>query len=299
MAGGGRKVASGRWQVAGGPVEEALESGAIVLESAGIETPRLDVELLLAHCLGVERTWLLAHPEHLPEPAQLAQFWALVERRAKREPLAYLTGTRWFYGLEFEVNPSVLIPRPETEMLVEYTISKSETRNPKSSIIDVGTGSGAIAVSVAVHISADVRIYASDISAEALKVARRNAERHGVADRIIFLQGDLLAPLPEPVDMIVANLPYVAERERPELMPEVRVYEPPSALFAGPRGLDLLERLLAQTPAHLRPGGVLSLEIGYQQGEAVQALAERHFPHADITIVPDLAGLDRMVVLSF
>ncbi len=279
---------------------DSLQAAAAVLQAAGVDSPRLDAELLLAYCLGVPRDYVLAHrPDPLAEPQQ-ERYRALVARRAAREPLAYITGERWFYGLRLEVTPAVLIPRPETEMVVEAALAwlRARPSRPRR-LADIGVGSGAIAVAVAVRTAgAALTIYATDASPEALAVARRNAGRHQVAGRITFLQGDLLAPLPEPVDLILANLPYVAETDRPALMPEVRDFEPAAALFAGPDGMDAIERLLAQAPAHLVPGAALFLEIGWNQGQAALAAAHRSFPAATIAVLPDLAGNDRLLTVQ-
>lgn len=266
------------------------------LQAAGVDTPRLDAELLLAYCLDVERSYLLAHPEHPLSPTQHECFEQLVAHRAAREPLAYLTGERWFYGLRFQVNPHVLIPRPETEMLVEQGLAwlRQRAQRPQT-VVDVGTGSGAIAVALARHAPHSATIIASDLSFAALTVARSNARRHHVLPRLHFIQSDLLAALRGPLHLILANLPYVSPQERNGLMPEVRDHEPVQALFAGASGLELIARCLAEASSRLAAGGAMLLEIGYQQGEAVQTLARRRFPQAQITLHHDLAGLPRLV----
>lgn len=275
-----------------------LAAASARLAEAGIESPRLDAEVLLAHCLDVSRGYLLAHPTQALSPQQSVSYGELVRRRAGREPLAYLTGRRWFYGLDLLVTPAVLIPRPETEMLVEMALGWLALQRPDGAVVvDVGTGSGAIAIALAVHTSPRVQILATDISQQALAVARTNAERH-CPGRITFSPGDLLAPPVGPVDLILANLPYVAEAERSALMPEVRDHEPAVALFAGDDGLRLIDRLLAQAPSYLRPAGAIFLEIGANQGKAVCALARRHFPLAHIAVERDLAGLDRVLVIE-
>jgi len=278
-------------------VVHILEAASRGLARAGIDTPELDAELLLAHALGVDRTWLMAHPEQGLTPAQQAAFRAMLARRTAREPLAYITGERWFYDIVLHVTPAVLVPRPETEELVERALAWLQT-HPRAVVADIGVGSGAIALTVAKHAPPAVRIFATDISAPALDVARTNARRLGLAGRLVFLQGDLLAPLPEPVDLLLANLPYVAERDRPGLAPEVRVHEPAAALFSGPAGLEHLRRLLAQAPECLRPGGAVLLEIGYDQGPAVIELARRAFPRATLHLHQDLAGLDRLLEIT-
>jgi release factor glutamine methyltransferase len=276
------------------------------LEAAEIDSPALDAEVLLAHALGSERAVILAHPERTLTPAGAAQFRDLVERRAGREPLAYIIGHKEFYGLDFWVDRRVLVPRPETELLVERAVAWARARRPAGglTIADVGTGSGAIAVAIAVTLGCqsrppgDVRIYALDCSLGALEVARRNAERHGVSDCVRLLAGDLLAPLPEPADLIVANLPYVAADELARLMPEVSRHEPRQALDGGPDGLELVRRLLLEARSRLRAGAALMLEIGAQQGEAALAAALAAYPDAACAIERDLAGRERLLVVQ-
>lgn len=264
------------------------------------DIPRLEAEVLLADVLDASRAVLIAHHECSLTPTQRARYQALVRRRAVDYPLPYLTGRLEFYGLEFEVTPEVLIPRPETETLVELALA----RQPASAV-DVGTGSGCIAVSLAVHLP-EATIYATEISPAALAVARRNAQRHGVAERVRLLAGDLLSPCPGPVDLIVSNPPYVSTGEWASLPASVREYEPSLALDGGPDGLDVVRRLLAQAPAALagplptegRPGGALLIEIGAGQGEAAANLARTFFPQATVRVLPDLAGRDRVLEIQ-
>lgn len=276
---------------------EALAQAATRLDNDGVESPRFDAELLLAHVLGVNRAAILAHPDRTLTPKQLTRFRDLVTRRAEREPLAYIVGRREFFGLDFTVDPRVLIPRPETELLVEYALRLARRLDGPAHIADAGAGSGAIAVTLAVHLP-QATIYALDDSAEALEVVAENARRHGVGDRVHRLQGDLLAPLPGPVDLITANLPYVAADEWAELAPEIRDHEPRAALDGGADGLALIRRLLATAEPHLRPGGAILLEIGASQGVAVTALARQSFPLADVQLQQDYAGLDRLIVIE-
>ncbi len=276
---------------------EALTLAESRLRDNGIESPRFDADLLLTHVLGTNRALLLAHLDRPLSPEQQARFHKLVARRADREPLAYLLGHREFYGLDFLVDPRVLIPRPETEHLVEEALRLAARLPPSLRLADVGTGSGAIAVALAVHLP-QATVYALDASAEALAMAAANAQRHGVSGRVRCLAGDLLTPLPEAVHLIVANLPYVARDEWAALAPEIREHEPRQALDGGPDGLNLIRRLLATAPSHLCPGGAVLLEIGAGQGAAVIALARRHFPQAAVRLLPDYAGLDRVVVVS-
>lgn len=282
-------------------VAETIGQAASVLRRAELDTPRLDAEVLLAHALGIGRPALLARlHDPLPASARTA-FVELIHRRLHHEPVAYLTGHKEFYGLGFYVDHRVLIPRPETELLVERAIALRTTyyamRHSQPRIVDVGTGSACIAVALAAHLP-QARVYATDASTEALEVARINVERHTARDRVHLTRSDLLDDL-EPdlrFDIIVANLPYVAEPVLAHLPPDVRDYEPVErALAAGPDGLNLIRRLLAQAPARLRRGGAVLLEIGAEQGAAVSALARRHFPDAEARVLHDLAGLDRVV----
>ncbi len=260
------------------------------------DRPQLEAELLLASLLERPRTYLWAHPEASLPPQQAADYAAWVQRRAAGEPLPYIIGQSEFYGLTFTVTPDVLIPRPETETLVEAALAWLKM-HPVSTAVDVGTGSGCIAVALAVH-APSLRLYATDISPAALQVARANAERHNVAERLTFLEGDLLMPLPEPIHLIVSNPPYVTEEEWDALPLSVR-REPRTALLAGADGLDAIRRLLAQAQRRLRPGGLMLVEIGERQGQAAQALAQAAFPKAEVTILPDLAGKDRVLSIAF
>jgi release factor glutamine methyltransferase len=276
-------------------VQKVLAGAIQTFSNEGVDSPRLDAELLLAHVLGANRAAVLARPERKLTPKELTSFRYLVARRAAREPLAYIVGHREFFGLEFNVDPRVLIPRPETELLVEHALNLARQMPAPIQVADVGAGSGAIAVALAVHLP-QATIYALDDSAGALAVTAVNARRHGVVDRVHCLQGDLLSPLPGPVDLIAANPPYVSTGEWQDLIPEIRNYEPRTALDGGPDGLSLIRRLLATAGASLRPGGALLLEIGAEQGQAVTALARESLPQAGVQLVLDYAGLDRLVV---
>jgi release factor glutamine methyltransferase len=282
---------------------EALAQAATRLRNEGVESPRLDAELLLAHVLDLNRAAILARPDRRLTPKQLTRYRDLVARRAGREPLAYILGHREFYDLDFVLDHRVLIPRPETELLVEHALSIARRMTPEMTtslrIADVGAGSGAIAVTLAVHLS-QATVYALDASDGALSIVAENARRAGVADRVHCLQGDLLSPLQEtaPVDLITANLPYVSTAEWLELAPEIRDHEPRAALDGGPDGLDLIRRLLFTAGPHLQPGGAILLEIGASQGAAVTTLAREQFPQACVQLVQDYAGLDRLVVVE-
>lgn len=258
---------------------------------------RRDTESLLLHVLrqaapDTNLAWLIAHEDDPLATGQAAFFCDLVERRLAGEPLQYITGKAEFYGLPFEVNRDVLIPRPETELLVEKALAFAPLfRNP--GILDVGTGSGAIAIALAQEWP-EAAVTAIDISGAALDIARRNAQHAGVAHRIRFLEGDLLAPAAgKQFDLIVSNPPYVPENDRATLAIEVRNYEPAQALFAGEDGLAVYRRLIPAAFSALAPGGILLLEIGYGQQEAVQSLLESQ-GFAGIEFFPDLQGIARV-----
>jgi release factor glutamine methyltransferase len=280
-------------------VREALAAARRRLQEAGIEDSALEAEVLLRHALGLDRAGLFSRSDEAVPAGALSRFDSYVERRLKHEPTAYITGVREFFGIEFEVSPAVLIPRPETETLVEAAI---ELARPRSRIrrgpviADIGTGSGAVAIALALNVARS-DVYAVDSSAEALAVARRNAERLG-ADRVLCLRGDLLTPLPEYVDVLVANLPYVRSDQIQQLAPEVREYEPRAALDGGPDGLTVIGRFLRDAPSFLRPNGAVCLEFGDGQTEAVRDLARRAFPGLRLQIRKDLAGRDRVLIIS-
>lgn len=289
------------------PLEEARTCGAALaaatrrIRAAGISaTAALDAQVLLGHVTAISRATLLAYPERALTPEEAAHFAALVARRLAGEPVAYLTGHREFMGLGFLTDRRALIPRPETELLVEAALAEARARIERGEmpiVADIGTGSGAIALAMAVHEPRLARVYATDLSAEALALAAENAARLGVAGRMIFLQGDLLAPLPEPVDLLLANLPYVAPRDAATLAEDVRRYEPALALYGERDGLGHLRRFFADAPAHVHRGAVLLIEFGYDQRTAVEALARETFPGAEVRVGADLAGWDRYAMV--
>lgn len=277
----------------------ALLTAATERLRASSETPRLDAELLLAHALGWSRTRLLAERQHMPEQAQIEAFDSFVARRENLEPVAYIVGHKEFYGLDFAVDRRVLVPRPETELLVERALALAgrlaENEGRKLDrplrIVDIGTGSGAIAVALALNLP-DAEITAVDLSPDALAVAAINVARHNLAERVQLMQGDLLEPLDGQFDLIVSNPPYTIIDEIDE---GVRRHEPHLALDGGVEGLEVYKRLLAQAPARLQTGGALLLEIGAWQGQALVALARATFPDAQVALYRDLAGHDRVV----
>ncbi len=292
-----------------------LKEGMARLRAAQVASHTLAAELLLLHTLGCDRAWLYAHPEEPIEPETAEAYFALVARRAAGEPTQYLIGRQEFWGLEFEVNPAVLIPRPETEHVIEVALERLGSRGIKIRldtgepsaplrVADVGTGSGCLAVALA-HELPHATLFATDISAAALEVARRNAARHGVADRIQFVECDLLeallvsplVPRPSPLlfDVIVSNPPYVARNEAATLHREVREHEPETALFGGPTGLEIYARLIEQAGALLRPGGILVVELGYNAADHVRAIVQAQRAWVNTSITNDLAGIPRVL----
>lgn len=277
-------------------VGQAVNAATQRLEEAQVTTARLDAQVILAHVLGVARSWLFAHYEHILSPDHAERYTELVARRMTREPVAYLVNHREFYGIDLYVDQRVLIPRPETEMLVDQVLTEATFRAPHQLVVaDVGAGSGAIAIAVAMN-APNTHIYALDFSVGALAVARRNVQAHDLNEQITLVQSDLLDALPARADIIVANLPYVTNHDFKTLEPDVRRYEPTHALVAGPLGLDVIARLLPQLPDHCTPGALVVLEIGYNQGDAVSRLVIELTPHAtQLEVHRDYQGHDRVV----
>jgi release factor glutamine methyltransferase len=302
-------------------VRGALKEGMARLRAANVPSHTLAAELLLMHALGRERAWLYANPEKPLDAPTAGKYFSLIARRAAGEPAQYLIGKQEFWGLEFEVNPSVLIPRPETEHVIEVVLERLGARgikinmktgapSPPLRIADVGTGSGCIAVALA-HELPHAEIFATDISSHALAVARRNAERHRVSDRVHFVECDLLAEITalgedsgdvvatetrEPqFDLIASNPPYVARDEADTLAREVRDHEPHTALFGGANGLEIYARLIEQAGSLLRHGGILVLELGYDSAERVRAMLDRERRWINISVTNDLAGIPRVL----
>lgn len=271
------------------PIAEAILRKASSILRKVTDTPRLEAEVLLCHLTGLGRVTLLAHPERTIPSEQVSDYWTLVRRRAAGYPLPYLIGRAEFYGLEFVVTPEVLIPRPETELLVELALE----RRPQT-VVDVGTGSGCIAVALAVHL-AQVRVWATDLAIAALRVAAANVRRHGVSGRVQLVQADLVSPLVGPVDLVVSNPPYVAQEEWMSLPLSVRRYEPALALEGGAQGLAVIRRILDTAPRLLQMGGILLLEIGAAQGRAAAALVQALLPEAQVAIHRDWAGRERVL----
>jgi release factor glutamine methyltransferase len=272
---------------------QALAQARGTLADNNIDDATLEGEILLRHVLGINRSQLFADLDGNVSPAQAENLEQLLERRLSGEPSAYITGHREFYDLDFKVNRHVLIPRPESELLVEKALSLCRS-HAISIIADIGTGCGAIAISLAKNLPA-ATIYATDISPQALEVAGENCLRHGVTDKVVLLQGDMLGALPEPVDLIVANLPYVREAELPGSGP--LSFEPRLALNGGKDGLDRISILCRQGGEKLRNNGSMLLEIGQGQTQAVKAIMHESFPSALIEIDRDLAGIERVISL--
>jgi len=282
-------------------LRDVLVSTTQSLLRAGFADAPIEAELLLGHILGMSKTQLYTQPEKVLTSRETEELRRLVERRLAHEPIAYILGHCEFYGIDFYIDSRAFIPRPETELLVEKAVELGRRiyqRGNEFTIADIGTGCGAIAISLALALP-EARIYATDISASALQVAKVNCERHGVNSRVELLQGNLLEPLPEPVNMIVANLPYVADCEFAALSPEIREYEPTVALAGGKDGLDRLRQMLEQVPGKLNQRGCLVLEIGEGQGNRVSSLIKDSFPEADVQLFCDLAGIERVAVAIF
>ncbi len=306
-------------------IRAALKEGMAQLRAAQIPWYTLAAELLLMHALERDRAWMYGHPEESLDPAAAEKFRALIARRAAGEPVQYLTGKQEFWGLEFEVTPAVLIPRPETEHVMEVALARlgergikihMDTGAPRETlrVADVGTGSGCLAVALAWELP-HAEVVATDISEPALEVARRNAARHGVAERVHFLQRDLLTGLAQTdpsgvvarhamaastqngplFDLIVSNPPYIARNEAEQLQREVRDHEPHAALFGGPTGTEMYQRLIDQARELLRDRGILVLELGHDSAEHVRGIFDAQPAWTKVAITMDLAGIPRVL----
>ena len=274
-------------------LKQVLDQARQIFVTNRIEDASLEGEILLRHALKIDRAGLYSGLDRELGADQKDVFWNLVQRRVSGEPAAYITGHREFYGLEFYIDHRVLIPRPETELLVEKALELAQTRTV-AAVADIGTGCGAIAISLARHLPR-LKIYASDVSADALEVARINCQKHGVVDQIQLRHGDMLEPLPEPVDLIMANLPYVTGEEISRAA--LADFEPLIALDGGADGLDKIKRLCEQATDKLSQRGGMLLEIGLGQSRPVVSLIHRHFPSASVEVIPDLQGIERVVSL--
>jgi release factor glutamine methyltransferase len=277
-------------------IRQALQAATAQLGPSSA-SPRLDAEVLLAHVLGTSRALVLAESRQELLPAQQAAFDALIERRAALEPVAYLTGHKEFYGYDFVVDHRVLVPRPETELLIDLALDWTTRRASVAdlTIADIGTGSGCIAITLALKLP-EARVFAVDLSADALEVARLNVARHGVAERVTLLDGTGCEPLPQPVTLIVSNPPYTILAEVDE---NVRRWEPRLALDGGDmHGFALPAWLLRQSPRYLAPQGAVLMELGAWQGQIAYETAAAVFPTARIMVHQDLAGHDRVLAIE-
>lgn len=314
-------------------IRNTLKTGIAKLREANVPSFTLAAELLLLHVVNRKRTWLYAHPEEILTEAEAQAFLDLIARRAAGEPTQYLTGTQEFWGLEFEVTPDVLIPRPETEHVIEVALDRLALRELRANrpqkfsgagleIADIGTGSGCIAIALAKELP-EANFTATDISPAALAVAKRNATRHAVVDRIDFRESNLLSPIgtqqaaphtgkiennaspafhqspitshqPRIFDLVASNPPYIGRHESDSLPSEVRDHEPPSALFGGEEGYELYADLITQSAQHLKPGGLLVLELGHNSLPAVQPLLDAA-NWTNIGVTDDLAGIPRVI----
>ncbi len=285
-------------------VRDALKQGIAQLRAAKISSYTLAAELLLLHAASRERTWLFSHPEEILPASVAENYFALLQHRASGEPTQHLTGKQEFWGLEFEVTPDVLIPRPETEHVIEVALDRLALRELRASrkqtlsgeglqIADIGTGSGCIAIALAKELPG-ATIYATDISSAALAVARRNATRHDAADHVRFSEGNLLDGIAPLLDLIVSNPPYIGRREAETLPLEVRDHEPELALYGGDEGYEFYADLITQSAAHLKPSGLLVLELGHNSLTAVQPLLDAP-TWTNVCVIKDLAGIPRVI----
>ena len=280
-------------------IADAIQKAAVRLAAQQVPDARRDAELLLCHALGKDRVWVLVHEKDELDGRIERSYETCVDRRAAREPLQYITGFQEFWGLPFTVTQAVLIPRPETEFVVEAA-ARAASAAAAPVIIDLCTGSGCVAVSLA-HELPRARLFASDRSGAALEIARQNARRNGVADRIRFLEGDLFEALDEldltgRVDVITANPPYVRASDLAGLQPEVRDFEPELALIAGREGTEVAERIIRAAPAYLGTGGSLIMEMGLGQAESLRKIVEAAGGYGPAEVLKDLAGIERVIV---
>lgn len=276
-------------------IKELLTKSAFILEQAGCSSPRLDAELLLSHLLKKDRTYFVMYPEKEIEDSIAANYFELIEQRKSRKPVQYILGHQEFMKLDFIVDENVLIPRPDTEILVEEALKIiGSPLNSIKHVLDIGCGSGSIAISIA-HYAPQVLVHASDISDTALCVAKKNSEKHGVSNRIRFFHGDLFCPVCGKYEMIVSNPPYIKRDEIETLQKEISVFEPKAALDGGSDGLDFYRRIIEKAPFHINQAGYILLEIGCDQAEDVACLMENSANYSEISIIKDLSGLNRVI----
>ena len=275
-------------------ISEAIKQAEQSLTKGNIESARLEAEILLANVLKVDRIYLYVHSDEILTESQSKLYEDFIQRRLSHEPAAYIIGHREFMGLDFIVNKNVLIPRPDTEILVETVIERLKDIYGTINIVDIGTGSGAIAISLAKFLH-NTKVDAVDISETALNIAKLNANNNDLADKVKFHQGDLFVPISDNrYNAIVSNPPYIPSAVIDTLEPEVAKYEPKIALDGGNDGLNFYRRLMDESPAFLVDGGFLAVEIGYDQAQAVAELAKKHFNQVEV--IKDLSQNDRVVV---
>jgi release factor glutamine methyltransferase len=281
----------------GRSIAQLILDAASVLRKSGVPESRLDAGALLAHVLQCDRTFIISHADDLISESLIDEFQGLVNRRSQGEPLQYITGHQEFFGLDFEVSDAVLIPRPETELLVETAIELLRNIDGPALICDVGTGSGCVAISL-LHQVELARAMAIDVSEQALEVAKKNARKHNIIDRMSFVLSDCLEAIVSGslFDLVVSNPPYVAEAAMAGLQREVREFEPRISLTPGGDGLSLIKRLIATTPQVLKPGGYLLLEIGFDQQERVKQMIDPKTWRL-LDVHKDLQGIPRTVAL--
>ncbi len=275
-------------------LKQALQNARELLRSQNIESPELTAEVILRHTLSLNRVQLIQSLENELNPEFETIFGNYLQRHLKGEPVAYIIGHKEFFGLDFNVDNRVLIPRPETELLVEKALELGQQRHI-TTVADIGTGCGTIAISLALRLG-NVKIYATDVSALALELALQNSSKHHVLDRICFLQGNLLEPLPEPVDLIIANLPYVKIGDIAGC--RALGFEPDLALNGGRDGLSVIRKFCSQVIDKIKPGGSILMEIGEGQSEKVAALLRKRFPRAVIKAHRDFAGIERVIQVN-
>jgi release factor glutamine methyltransferase len=282
---------------------QALQTAAKILQSNKFEDYHIEARVLLGHVLGQTSTEIYTKPEFTLSHAQRLRFSGLIERRLLHEPVPYLTGHTEFFGNDFAVSKNVLIPRPETEILVEEAIKwisekKGKAENYDSIIVaDIGTGSGVIAISIAICHS-DIKIVATDISKKALVVARKNCKIHRLGNQISLSRGSLLKPLHSKLDLIVSNLPYIEQSELPHLSPEITRFEPALAFDGGPHGLEIISNLLKDAKGYLKVGGCILLEIGAGQTRLVSEISERYLNGANFSTIKDYSGIERVTKIQ-
>jgi release factor glutamine methyltransferase len=279
---------------------QALQQSAYVLSANGIEDSHIEARMLLGHAANLSPVQIYTEPEQTLSREEKDKLQKLIRRRLQHEPTAYILKHKEFYGIDFYVDSRVLIPRPETEILVDAALKFAGSRRYLTGpllVADIGTGCGAIAISLALNLPGS-KVYATDLSSSALEVAKLNCENHKVTEQVTLLSGNLLQPLPEPVDLILANLPYIKNSELPNLSPEIAKFEPRMALDGGRNGLDYIRQLLEQVKEQINTGGCLLLEIGRNQEKDVSRLIHSCLNRVNIEYIEDLNGIKRVVKIE-